>query len=138
MAKAMSRADLGRMGGAALMWGTSFLFIKVANEGVSGLQMVFARTVIGAATLYVFMRASRAVAPRGRVWGHLLFNGAFGNVAPFFLFAWAENGGVPSGLAGIYNATTPLWTMLIALAVLAEERATASRVAGLVIGFAGV
>ena len=58
-------------------------------------------------------------------------------VVPFLLFSWAETR-ISSGLASIYNATTPLMTMLVALAALPSERPTRTRSAGLVVGFAGV
>ena len=71
------------------------------------------------------------------VWVHLAVVSVLLCVAPFLLFAWAEQD-VSSGLASIYNATTPLMTMLVALAALPQERHTRTRLAGLFFGFAGV
>lgn len=135
----LSRADLARLIGAALIWGSSFLFIKAALEGLSDVQIVLIRTVLGTLVLWFLLRVRGLPVPRNpRLWGHLFVLGAMGTAIPFFLFAWAEDNGVSSGLAGIYNATTPLWTMLLAMALLAGERITPARLGGLVLGFVGV
>jgi len=135
----MSRADLARLIGVALIWGSSFLFMKVALEGLSDIQIVVIRTVLGAGILWFVLRVRGIGLPRDlRVWGHLLVLGAIGTAIPFFLFVWAEDNGVSSGLAGIYNATTPLWTMLLAVALLTEERINSAKLGGLVLGFVGV
>src|SRR5262245_61775072 len=135
----MSRVDVTRLGVLALIWGASFLFIKVAVEGMTDLQVVLFRTWLGAAALLTLVLLRRLPVPRGiRLWGHLLVIGGIGNALPFFLFAWAENGRISSGLAGIYNGTTPLFTMMLAMAFLSAEPATLSRGVGLLLGFAGV
>ncbi len=135
----MSRADLARLLAVALIWGSSFLFMKVALEGLSDIQIVLIRTILGAAVLWFVLRIRGVRMPRQiRLWGHLILLGGIGTAVPFFLFVWAEDNGVSSGLAGIYNATTPLWTMLLALLVLTEERLTPARLGGLVLGFVGV
>jgi drug/metabolite transporter (DMT)-like permease len=135
----MSRADLARLIGVALIWGSSFLFMKVALEGLSDIQIVLIRTLLGAGVLWFVLRVRSVRMPRERwAWVHLLVLGAIGTAIPFFLFVWAEDNGVSSGLAGIYNATTPLWTMLLALLLLAEERIVPARLGGLVLGFVGV
>jgi drug/metabolite transporter (DMT)-like permease len=71
------------------------------------------------------------------VWAHLTVTALLMCVVPFLLFAWAQQS-IPSGLASIYNATTPLMTTLVALAALPGERPTPARLAGLLTGFAGV
>ena len=132
----MRRADLARLIGVALIWGSSFLFMKVALDGLSDIQIVLIRTVLGAGVLWIVLRVRGVRMPRERwAWVHLLVLGAIGTAIPFFLFVWAEDNGVSSGLAGIYNATTPLWTMLLALLLLAEERIVPARLGGLVLGF---
>jgi drug/metabolite transporter (DMT)-like permease len=68
--------------------------------------------------------------------GHLAVLGVVSNVAPFFLFAWGEQR-VSSGLAGVSNATTPLFTVALAIAALPDERPTRARMVGLVTGFLG-
>jgi drug/metabolite transporter (DMT)-like permease len=122
----------------ALIWGASFMFIKVGLEALSPLQVAFGRIVLGAATLLVLLRAAGERLPRGRaVWGHLFVVALLFNSVPFSLFAFGETH-VTSIVAGIWNATTPLMTLLVALAALPDERPTPQRLAGLGVGFAGV
>ncbi|MGI5506225.1 DMT family transporter [Lentzea sp. CA-135723] len=122
----------------ALAWGASFLFIKVGLEGLSPAQVVLGRLVTGAAALAVIAAVTRQPLPREPVvWAHLTVVAVLLCVVPFLLFAWAEQH-VDSGLASIYNATTPLMTVLVALVALPGERLTRAGLAGLVVGFAGV
>ena len=122
----------------ALTWGSSFLLIKIALEGLTPEQVVWGRLVIGAAALLVVSAVTRTPLPRDpRLWGHLLVVGLLLCVVPFSLFAWAEQH-VSSGIASVLNATTPLMTMLVGLVALRQERLSGERIAGLVLGFAGV
>ncbi|MDJ0325341.1 DMT family transporter [Cryobacterium sp. PH31-AA6] len=124
--------------GAAAVWGASFLFIKVAVEGLSPAQLVLGRLLFGALVLAGIMLATRRRWPRGlRVWSHLTAIGAIMCVAPFLLFSWAAQY-LPSGLSSIYNATTPIVTMLVALAILPDERLTRIKTAGLFVAAGGV
>lgn len=135
----MNRSPFARIAVLAGIWGCSFLFIKVALDGVSATQVVLARIVLGAFTLLAYCAVRRErLPPWGRTWMHLAFMGIVANVLPFLGFSWGEGHGATSGLAGIYNATTPLWTLLFAMAVLPAERPTRARVVGLVLGFCGV
>lgn len=134
----VDRSSAARFVALGAIWGSSFLFIKVALEGLAPAQIVLGRLATGAAVLVVAVLAGRDRWPReARVWGHLGVLAVVANVVPFFLFAWGEQK-VGSSLAGVLNAATPLLTMVLALVVLPEERATAVRFAGLVAGFAGV
>ncbi|MGA8112278.1 MAG: DMT family transporter [Actinocatenispora sp.] len=122
----------------ALIWGMSFLLIKIADEQLAALHVAAGRVLFGAATLLVILVVRRDALPRGRrTWAHLAVVGLFANVVPFTLYAYAERL-VPSALAGICNATTPLFTVLIALLALPQERPDRRRVSGLVVGFLGV
>lgn len=133
----MSRASIARVGGLALLWGSNFLWIKIAVEGLSPIQVVLARMAIGAAVLVGFARLSGRKLPRGVViWGHLLVAALVANVIPYFLFAWAEQD-IPSNLAGVLNSTTPLFTAIIAYAAGVEARLESRRVTGLLVGFVG-
>ena len=132
------RTVLGQYVLLGLAWGASFLFIKVGLEGLSPAQVVLGRLVGGAVTLGAVSVVTRQSLPRTpAVWAHLAVVSVLLCVAPFLLFAWAEQH-VTSGLASIYNATTPLMTMLVALAALPQERPSRARLAGLLSGFAGV
>ncbi|MET9347547.1 DMT family transporter [Streptomyces termitum] len=127
-----------RFGVLALIWGFSFLFIKVGTEGFAPFQVTFGRLLFGTAVLAAALVVKRDRLPRGaRVWGHLAVAAFLLNALPFSLFAYAELT-IPSTLAGICNATTPLWGMLLSLVALSEDRPTRVRAAGLGLGFIGV
>jgi drug/metabolite transporter (DMT)-like permease len=120
------------------IWGSSFLFIKVADEAFAPLQVTLGRMLIGTATLGSILVVRRERLPTGvRTWGHLAFAAVLLNAAPFTLFAWGETR-VPSAVAGIWNATTPLLTLLVAVVALPDERPTRPKIGGLCVGFAGV
>ncbi|MFE5298500.1 DMT family transporter [Streptomyces sp. NPDC056632] len=127
-----------RFGILALIWGFSFLFIKVGTQGFAPFQVTFGRLLFGTAVLLVALVVKRDRLPRGaRAWGHLTVAALLLNALPFSLFSYAELT-IPSTLAGICNATTPLWGMVLSLVALSEDRPTRVRAAGLGIGFAGV
>lgn len=121
----------------AAIWGNSFFFIKVAVSELDPLQVSFGRMVIGAAALLVALAISRTGLPRDpRLWGHFQVASIVLTTLPFTLFAYGEQY-VSSVVAAIWNATTPLCTLAFTL-LLRTEKATAGRVAGLGLGFAGV
>ncbi len=121
-----------------LAWGSSFLLIKIGLEGLSPTQVVLGRLVAGALALGAITAVTRQALPREpAVYAHLGVVAVLLCVVPFTLFAWAEER-ISSGLASIYNATTPLMTALVALALLPSERLTRARAVGLATGFVGV
>ncbi|MCF3101616.1 DMT family transporter [Streptomyces roseoverticillatus] len=127
-----------RFGALALIWGCSFLFIKLGTDGFPPLYVAFGRMFFGAVVLVATLAVKRERLPRAaRTWGHLAVAAFLLNALPFTLFAYAELR-IPSTLAGICNATTPLWGMVLSLVALSEDRPTRRRFAGLAIGFAGV
>ncbi|MEV7069267.1 DMT family transporter [Streptomyces sp. NPDC093990] len=127
-----------RFGMLSLIWGFSFLLIKVGTEGYAPFQVTLGRLVFGTLVLAAAMAVKRERLPRGvRTWGHLAVAGFLLNALPFSLFAYAELT-IPSTLAGICNATSPLWGMALSLVALSEDRPTRVRVAGLGLGFLGV
>ncbi|MDX3711996.1 DMT family transporter [Streptomyces europaeiscabiei] len=122
----------------SLVWGFSFLLIKVGTGAYAPFQVTFGRLLFGTLVLAAAMAVKRERLPRGaRVWGHLTVAALLLNALPFSLFAYAELT-VPSTLAGICNATSPLWGMALSLVALSEDRPTRVRVAGLGLGFLGV
>ncbi|MGC9669018.1 DMT family transporter [Planosporangium sp. 12N6] len=122
----------------ALIWGSSFLFIKVGVRELHPLYVTLGRVVAGALTVVALVLVTRTRLPRDpRVWGHLVVVGAVGVVIPFTLFGYGEQR-VSSVLAGIWNATTPLVALPVATLAFRTERLTARRIAGFGIGFAGV
>ncbi|MFJ9632708.1 DMT family transporter [Streptomyces sp. NPDC101175] len=127
-----------RFGALSLIWGFSFLFIKVGTDGYAPFQVTFGRLLFGTLVLAGTMAVKRERLPRGaRTWGHLAVAAFLLNALPFSLFAYAELT-IPSTLAGICNATSPLWGMALSLVALSEDRPTRVRVAGLGLGFLGV
>jgi drug/metabolite transporter (DMT)-like permease len=131
------RGSLIRMGLLALFWGSSFLWIKLALHGLSPMQITLGRLVWGAGLVLVLCLITRERLPGDRrVWGHLVVAAIFGNVLPFTLFGLGERT-VDSGVAGVLNATTPLWALLIGIMIGTERRLSAVRVGGLLLGFGG-
>ncbi len=125
----------------ALVWGASFLFIKVGVETIPPLTFVFFRLIIAAVLLYGILRWQGLKLPRERnLWLGLAFVGFINAALPYTMFAWGEQqmGANASGLASIYNATTPLWTVMFAQVFVRDERLTPLRTLGVLIGFSGV
>ncbi|KUL48662.1 hypothetical protein ADL22_09240 [Streptomyces sp. NRRL F-4489] len=121
-----------------LVWGFSFLFMKVGTEGFAPLQVSLGRVAFGALVLLAILAFKRERLPRSpRTWGHLAVAAFLLNALPFSLFAYSELT-IPSTLASICNATSPLWGMALSVVALSEDRPTRRRVAGLGIGFLGV
>jgi drug/metabolite transporter (DMT)-like permease len=122
----------------ASIWGSSFLFIKVLGEHWPALWVAFGRVALGAATLVLLTRVrSERLGFDRRLWGHLVITALLFNAMPFTLYAYGEKH-VTSVIAGLWNATTPLWVLLGSLAILPEERQTPARLLGLGAGFLGV
>jgi drug/metabolite transporter (DMT)-like permease len=127
-----------RMGVLALLWGSSFLWIKIALTGLSPLQITLTRTTLGALVLVALVYGSKQRLPRDKAsWLHLGFAAVFGSALPFALFALGEQT-VDSGVAGVLNATTPLWALGVGLALGTERQRNPARFAGLALGFVGV
>ena len=122
----------------SLIWGLSFVLMKVGNETLDPIQVSFGRMVVGSVVLGAIVVARRESLPRTRrAWLHLLIVSALFNSVPMTLYAWSETR-VSSIVAGIWNGTTPLFVLLVVLVAFPEERPTRGRVAGLLVGFAGV
>ena len=122
----------------SVLWGGSFFFVGVAVAEVPPLTLVTLRVAIAAAMLWAALPLLGTAPPRGaRAWGAIAVMGLINNVIPFTLIVWAQQT-LPSGLAAILNATTPLWTVLVAHAFTREEKASPGKLAGVLFGFAGV
>jgi drug/metabolite transporter (DMT)-like permease len=121
-----------------LIWGASFLFIKLGLETLAPLQIALGRMAAGTLVLLAVMRARNESLPKApRIWAHMFVAAGLFCFVPFTLFGYAEQR-IPSAVAAIGNATVPLFTLLVALVALPEERPTPRRGLGLALGFAGV
>jgi drug/metabolite transporter (DMT)-like permease len=119
-------------------WGSSFLFIKVIGRHWPAVWVAFGRVALGALTLLLIMRwRGDRLRLDHRTWIHLAVAAVFFNAAPFTLFAEGEKH-VSSIVAGLWNATTPLWVLTISLIAFPEQHPTRDNLAGLLVGFIGV
>ncbi|SCL49007.1 Permease of the drug/metabolite transporter (DMT) superfamily [Micromonospora citrea] len=127
-----------RLGVLALLWGSTFLWIKVALAELSPAQVTFARCALGAAALLAACRWAGHRLPRDRAtWSRLVVAAFLCNALPFALFSVGQRT-VDSGVAGVLNATTPFWALLLGIALGAERTPRPIRLTGLLLGFAGV
>ncbi|HEY0696202.1 MAG TPA: DMT family transporter [Micromonospora sp.] len=136
--QAVSRAGLVRLATLALLWGSSFLWIKLALRGFNPVQIVFARLLLGFIVLAPVAVSRGQHFPRSwRTWGHLFTAALVANAIPYALFGIGEET-VGSNVAGVLNATTPLWTLLLAFLVGVDRSVTVKKAAGFALGFLGV
>ncbi|HVQ07329.1 MAG TPA: DMT family transporter [Allosphingosinicella sp.] len=136
--KTMSGADWAILLILSVLWGGSFFFIEIAIPTVAPFTLVLIRVVIAAAFLWAFLlaRRERLLLPPGTLLAFLVL-ALLNNVIPFVLFAWAQIH-ISGGLASILNATTPIWGVVVAHLLTADEKATPGKVAGVLLGFSGV
>src|SRR5262245_41051817 len=134
----MSATDWANLLVLSVIWGGSFFFVGVAVHEIAPLSLVLVRVALAAAMLWLFLlaRRERLVLPPGAAAAFLVL-ALLNNVVPFTLFVWAQQT-IPSGLASILTATTPIWGVIVAHLFTADEKATPARVAGVILGFAGV
>jgi drug/metabolite transporter (DMT)-like permease len=120
------------------VWGASFLFIKIGVAELPPGTLVATRLIIAALILLgvLYARGLRLPA-RPRVWGDFLFTGVVGLVLPYLLITWGEQR-IASGMAAILNATTPLFSVLLAYVWTQEERLNGMKLLGVAVGFVGV
>lgn len=122
----------------SLIWGSSYLFIRIGDEQVTPVALVALRLFIGAVVLGAIALARRVDLRLSRRNLFLLVVVATLNTAvPFLLIAWGETT-VPSGLASVLNSTVPIFSVLIAGAALHDEPVTPARLGGVAVGFIGV
>jgi len=122
----------------SVLWGGSFFFAKIAVGAIPPLTVALCRVGIAAACLILVARMTGIALPAtAAAWLPFVPMGLLNNVLPFSLLFWAQTQ-IPSGLAAILNATTPLFTVLVAHFATQDEKLNAGRVAGLLFGFAGV
>ncbi len=121
------------------MWGSAFLFNRIALHGFTPLALVTLRLLVGAAVLAAATTFSRTGwrGLRRELWPWLLAMALVGNALPFWLISWGQQT-IDSGLAGILMAVNPLATLLLAHFLIPGERLTPRRLAGFTLGFVGI
>ena len=123
--------------GLALVFGSGFSLVKLALASYGPLTVALLRVSLGAVILAAVAALRGRAWPQGaRIWLSLLVMGALNNAIPFGLICWGQTH-IESGLAAIFNATTPIFTVLAAHAA-GQERLTPRRLAGVALGFLGV
>lgn len=134
----MGPAEWGCLLALAVLWSGVFLLTKVALGGMPPFTVVVLRLGLGAVVLHAVVLASGARMPTSaRTWVAFFGMGALNNFLPFCLIAWGQTQ-IASGLAAILNATTPLFTVLLAQVWTHDERMTPNRLGGVLLGIAGV
>ena len=134
----MGPADWAMLLGLSVLWGGSFFFNGVAVGQLPTLSIVTLRVGLAAAALWAVAGALGLRLPTDpAIWAAFLAMGLLNNVVPFGLIVWSQHA-IASGLAAILNATTPLFTVIIATLLLPDERAGPLRLTGVAIGFLGV
>ncbi|MGI9425433.1 MAG: DMT family transporter [Hyphomicrobiaceae bacterium] len=122
----------------SVLWGGSFFFVGVAVHDVPMLTLVFFRVGLAAAFLWPIVAIFRHRAPTTlRAWSPFVIMAVLNNIIPFSLITLGQRD-IASGLASVLNATTPLWTVLIAHAFTHDEKLTANKLAGVILGVVGV
>ena len=134
----MSRRHVIMLLGLAAIWGASFLLIEIALRDLAPSTLILFRLGFGALALglYVPFSGSRFAELRPYL-PPLALMGLLNSALPFFLIAWGQQY-IDSGLAAIFNASAPLFTALLALGLDHAQRVSGLRLAGLVLGFAGI
>ena len=133
----MKLSDINSLVGLSILWGGSFFFIEVLVKHLPPFTIVTARVGLAALALWGVVFALKIPIPKTREhWTALLIVGLINNALPFCLIVWGQTQ-ISSGLASIFNATTPFFTVLVAGALLADERITTPKLIGVLVGFLG-
>jgi len=138
VARRMGAAEWGFLLALTAAWSGIFLLNRFALESLPPLTAVFLRLGLAAPILITVAYLQGDRLPRSlSAWGAFALMGLLNNALPFTVFLWAQQS-IASGLAAIVNATTPFFTVLLAHALTADEKMTGGKVAGVLLGLAGV
>lgn len=122
----------------ALLWGPSFLFVKVAVQDIPPLTLVAVRVSLATVMLYSILRAQGHSLPKfGSIWKHFAVMGFLYNAVPYVLLSWGQQY-IDSAPAAILIGTTPLFTMILAHLFMANDRLTSTKTVGVIVGFGGL
>ncbi|MFM1816653.1 MAG: putative amino-acid metabolite efflux pump [Pseudomonadota bacterium] len=131
-------ADYGLLVLVSAVWGSSFLFIKIGVADLPAIPFTTLRLILGAAVMLAIARYMRErIFGIGLPWSFIWLSGFFGNALPFMLIGWGEER-IDSGLAAILMAVSPLATVLLAHVYTRDDRLTAGKVVGVVLGILGI
>lgn len=134
----MTPFEWGMLMALALVWGGSFFFNVVAVRELPVFTVVVSRVVLAAIVLLVILRFTGERLPRDpRVWAAFFGMGLLNNAIPFSLIVAGQQH-IASAVASILNASTPLFTVILAHVLTSDEKMTANKLLGVVVGFAGV
>jgi drug/metabolite transporter (DMT)-like permease len=137
-AKQMGTAEWGMLLILSLLWGGSFLFNGILVKSLPPFTIVAGRVLLAAIALNIVVRARGEAMPRdGKSWSAFFVMGLLNNMIPFCLIVWGQTH-IASGLASILNATTPLFGVVVAHLLTADEKMSGNRLVGVIVGFAGV
>ena len=136
--KQMGAQDWFQLFFLSVLWGGSYFFIKVILVELKPFSAVLGRVFIAAIVLNIIVRATGHRMPSSRrMWFSFFVMGFINNLLPFSLIFWGQTQ-ISSSLASILNATTPVWTVLLAHFLTADEKITPSRISGVIFGVVGV
>lgn len=136
--RSMSPLEWSLLIALSILWGGSFFFIGVAVRALPPFTLVTARVALAALVLHVVVLATGQRMPADRrVWAAFFGMGLLNNLVPFSLLVWSQTH-IASGLASILNATTPIFTVIVAHFLTSDEKMTGGRLVGVAAGFAGV
>lgn len=133
----MNLADIIMLVALSVLWGGSFFFVEVLVDHLPPLTIVACRVGLAALALWGIVLGRGLPLPSTRQqWSSLFVIGFLNNALPFCLIVWGQTQ-ISSGLASIFNATTPFFTVIVAGAVLADERITKQKLTGVIVGLLG-
>ncbi|PWC75767.1 DMT family transporter [Azospirillum sp. TSH64] len=136
--KPMDLTDWGLLVALSILWGGSFFFVGIAVRELPPLTIVAMRVALAALALGGLLRILGLPMPRDRrTWAAFFAMGVLNNLVPFCLIVWGQTQ-ISSGVASVLNATTPLFGVLVAHVLTRDEKMTGNRLAGVLVGFAGV
>jgi drug/metabolite transporter (DMT)-like permease len=136
--RAMSPLEWGMLTALGVLWGASFFFVGIAVKELPTFTVVASRVGLAALILQLSSQfGARSPPPTANPWAAYLVMGLLNNVVPFSLIVWGQRH-IPSSLAAILNATTPLFTVAVAHLLTIDERQTSGRALGAAIGLIGV
>ncbi len=122
----------------SVLWGGSFFFSKVALAELPPFTVVLGRVSIAAAALYCYLRSTgRTIPTSGEAWRAFFAMGLLNNLIPFSLIFWGQTA-IASGLASIINATTPIFSIVVAHLLTSDEKMTPQKIVGILLGVLGV